>query len=387
MTENQSEVIDSAEIFYRRHSKSGADVDDKFDVVVDSKMKIILFSVFGVFMLGLWFYPLIDGNSAEDPGLMMEWWPPLVFILCTIPAILLWGKLGPAIAQKITLNWVKKTKDKEKVKPHEIIIGFPGNTKDPYFVEANPMDFDIKNPKIFISRVKDAIFLSIGISFMLAQTIAGAFPDMVADQVAYWEYYNEYEMLIYMAIFLGPMAMILLFFVLPLMWINQDMQIYRIDEQQDPYKVGFYVQSGPLSKILNFFGIILAFNTCNNFAMEFVGEGGSMVDIYTYTFIYFGYIIIACGAIPYLVSLVYLLFFHQEWVNTTRIKASLILPCASYQVNKVKEVELEYLTHEERISEFDKPDFSDKTPGKIVIIALAVVSVVICLWLGVWVKY
>jgi hypothetical protein len=226
----------------------------------------------------------------------------------------------------------------------------------------------------------NAMFLSTGLSIVIAQTILGSFDEFAADQIAKWDYVNVYEMIIYSAIFLGPFALIVLFFVLPMFWISDDMQIYRIDALQDPYKVGFFVKTGPLSKILGFFGIILAFNTANNFASDYYADSPEV--IYLWTFIYFLFIFIGCSIWPFLCGLIYFLFFHKEWVNRIRIKASEFLPCASMQVNYAPANELEYLTHPEKLNEFDRPDFSDTIQGKIIILALVVVASILSFWLA-----
>jgi hypothetical protein len=130
---------------------------------------------------------------------------------------------------------------------------------------------------------------------------------------------------------------------------------------------------------LGFFGIVLAFNTANNFAQGVYTTEGSLV-IYTWTIIYFLMILIYCAAFPYLTAFAYLLYFHKEWVNTTRIKASEFLPCATTQVNYVDASELEYLTHPEKLADFDKPDLSDKPAGKAIIICLMIACIIFSFW-------
>jgi len=374
-------MSDTAKIYYRRHSKSGEDVDDKFDIDVPQKTKIILFAVLGILIVAAILYSNVDGPD----GILLEVWAPFVFLGLSIPVILLWGKVGPQIAQGMILKWLKKVSDKKKTTPIEFFVGFPMAVKDQYFIEANPMDFDIKKPQYFINRVKEAMFLSIGISIIIAQLIVSTKAPFIQNQIDVYGYsQNGYELVIYSAIFIGPLALLALFFILPMFWIGEDMQIYRIDALQDPYRIGSYFRNGMLSKILGFFGIVLAFNTAGDMAKGLFPTG-DMMTVYTWTFIYFGFIVLSCSLCPYLVTLIYIAFFHKEAVNVVRIKASEFLPCATMQANYVSKEELQWLTHPEKLKELDKPDVTDKPAGKIIVIVLCGVSAVISFFLSfVW---
>jgi hypothetical protein len=366
----------NSKVFYRRHAKnSDEDVDDKFDVEVPKAGIAVFFVAFAVLLVVQYFIPELD----------MDWWAPPLFAILTIPVILLWGKLGPGMAQKFILAWLKKTSEKKKNTPVEIFMGFPSRVKDPYYIEANPVDFDIANTKMFVSRVMDVVFLSIGLSIFIANTVFSVAPEFAAAQVAKWGYSNPAEMTIFSAIYLGPFSLLVLFVVQPMIWIGIDMQIYRVDDLQDTQRVGWYLKSGMLAKILGFFGIIMAFNTAQDFVFgtsDYPGAfpNAAMMTQWILTFTYFAIILVACAAFPFITALVYLLKYHKEWVNTTRIKASEFLPCATMQVNFVEKEELDYLTHPERIQEFDKPDIFDKPNGKFIIIGLTIVTALVAFW-------
>lgn len=381
ITESLEEGL--AQIFFRRTAKDGvSDVDDKFDVQVPKKNKIVLVLMFAVLIIAQYLIQyavwLQESSTSAEAWSYVEFWPPLVFLACTIGPILLWGKVGTKIAQTDILKWLRKIPKKKMSSPIEFFLGFP-YTNSPYFIEANPVDFDIKNTKMFLKRVLDAMFLSIGLSVFLTKIIY-AIPAIENYQMVTWGYSNVVQAQIFSAIYMGPLSLVILFLIFPLTWIAEDMQIYRIDEIKDAHRIGTYVKSGLLSKILGAFGVVMAFDISKDFAE--LTLGGQGLETYLLTFLYFGMIFISLGSYPFLATLVYLLVYHKEWVNTTRIKASEFLPCGSIQVNYVKQKELEYLTHIERVKEFDKPDIFDKVIGKLLIILLVAISSGVVFWLA-----
>jgi hypothetical protein len=376
------------EIIFQRHDPvTGKDVDDSFDVVVDKKSWII----FIVLYAALFAFQVYRFSEPEE-----YWWAPILFIPVTIVALLLWGFIGPKFAEGTILKWLGRVKDKKLQKPSDFAFGFP-RTKDLYYVEANPNDVNLTNGfvgfKVFIMRVQEVLFLSIGIQTFLAQTLAPYFFPALDDK---WDYIGINEMMLDTTIYLGPLALLILCWVIPLIWMGEDMQIYRINEYQDSIKLGTYLRASIISKVLGFFGIILLFNISQAYAEEVItapkyadiygylaGDSSSpdyFMAYYTIVFQTFIEILICCAAPPTLVSLLYLSIFHSKWVNNVRIKASDFLPVGTFRILTVGDDELEHLGHPEKIS-LQESFFTSKA-GIAVMIVLALVSIVVIFLLG-----
>lgn len=385
---NKTMPADSPTLFYRRHSKTGQDVDDKFDVIVPKKNQFILVIVFLVLLAGQVFYIMFGGLEFQDPETwdFTQWWIIVLFLVLTIIPIMLWSFTGTKFGEKIIMMWLKKVTAKKTTTPAEYFVGFPFATKDPYYIEANPVDLDISNTGVFLSRVKEVIFLSIGISVVLSKVLM---PFFFAALDAKWDYATMEEAIIDTIIYIGPLALLILFPIIPMMWMGEDMQIYRIDNLQDPHRLGFYLRTGLLSKVLGFFGIVLAFDIAKEYAKAYltvtsagINDPTYQLTLYAITFLAFFLILLAGSAAPFLVSLVYLIKYHQIAVTNLRIKAStqLELKCATFEVHRVEPKELEYLTHPEKVRA--GPTFFNKTAGKIVLAILALAMTVTCFILG-----
>lgn len=394
-------------VFYKRHGKGGidADVDDKFDVVVPKGNKIVLIVLFIVLF------------ALEYVYIGDYWYIPPLFLILTIIPIYLWGKLGSALAEKNILGWLRKTVASKKNSIVEIVEGFPTRIMDPYYIEANPVDLDLGSDaaatKVFLNRVKEVLFLSIGICTLISQTLSGFFYDemnngLIAQGVE--PYIDVNEFIIDTTIFLGPFALILLFPIMPLFWITEDMQIYRVNEHQDPFRLGSYLRNGMLSKILSFFGIVLAFKIAYAYADAFVlkqaaealmasnsaltfdqakilasAAGLDMAQVLIRTLYQFAMIILSSSAMPFLVALVYLSKFHGQYVNNIRIKASDFIPSATMRIVYAPANELTVLTHPEKLTEIKK-DFLDTTGGKVLLFGLAIIAFAITFYIGfIWV--
>ncbi|HEY0088946.1 MAG TPA: hypothetical protein VGB37_08885, partial [Candidatus Lokiarchaeia archaeon] len=298
-----------------------------------------------------------------------------------------WGQIGSRIASHSIVKYLKRTVNKKKPGPLEIIMGYPMRTKDTFYLEAYPVDLnlgsDFVSKKIFLKRVLEVLFLSMGMSVMISQMVA----PYIYEKVAAWDpsmYSNMEEMIIDMTIYLGPFTLLVLMFVMPVFWIAEDIQAYRINQFQDSVRVGFYLRTGMLSKILSFFGIILVFNLAQAFAEASVGDSVSAdvaFNIYITTAIWFLLIIAMCAAIPFLVSLMYLSYFHQRWVNNVRIKASEFMPLGTLEVEKIpQKANLKYLGHPEMLKE--ERGFFQKPLGFIVLFALIIAVAIVCIYMA-----
>lgn len=371
-------------VFYKRVGKDGQDVDDKFDVNVPTANKVVLLVIYIGLLIGQYYVIWIEGEVVSN---IVTWF---VFFGLTLIPILLWAGLGPKLGETAILAWLHKVTKKKNETPVEFFVGFPSRVKDPYYIEANPMDFDIGNTKMFLNRVKEVIFLSVGISVLVAKSLAGSATDSSSYYYklnAWWELYdvgynNVNEMIMDTTIYLGPFALLFLFAIMPMIWLSEDVQIYRIDEVQDPHRLGTYLRAGLLSKILGFFGIVLAYDTANAWATDM---GFTGINLYIQTFIQLGLLMLACSAAPFLVTLIYLLKYHEIWVNNIRIKASEFIPCATMQINHVGPEELEYLTHPEKIGATNTSKlvkFMETTAGRVVLVLLCILGLGMTFWLG-----
>ena len=359
---------------FRRHGEDGRDVDDRFDVKFP-KRAIAPLLILYIILLGGQYYYIGDVISVF-----------ILFLLTLIP-IVLWAGLGPAFAEKIILNWLYKVRDKKIPRANELFVGFPARTKDIYYIEANSMDLKMDNFLQVINRVKEVVFLSIGISILTAKILGVFFFDNLSQ---YWDvvmgdpYIGLNELVFDTAIFLGPFALLVLFLVIPLFWIAEDMQIYRIDTFQDTRRIGRYLRSGLLSKLLGLIGIILAYDTARGYAIDLHGVGADALALYMTTFTQFGLIIVACAGAPLLVAVVYLLRYHDIWVNNVRIKASEFIPVGTLEISYVKDEEKEWLGHPERIavSQDRLVRFLKTPPGKNVLFILLLLGIAGTMFMG-----
>ena len=368
-----------------------ATADDKFDVVVPKKAVVLFLIIFTVLFLAQFFYftgfySIVLLQESYDPA-EFYWWVPLVFLATAFVIVLAWGQIGSRIAAHSIVKYLKRTVNKKKPGPLEIIMGFPMRTKDKYYLEAYPVDLnlgsDFVSKKIFLKRVLEVLFLSMGMSVMISQMVA----PYIYEKVATYDpsmYKNMEEMIIDMTIYLGPFTLLILMFVMPVFWIAEDIQAYRINQAQDSVRVGFYLRTGMLSKILSFFGIVLVFNLAQAFAEASVGNSVSAdvaFNIYITTAIWFLLIIAMCAAIPFLVSLMYLSYFHQRWVNNVRIKASEFMPLGTLEVEKIPpKANLKYLGHPEMLNE--ERGFFQKPIGFLVLFALIIAVAIVCIYMA-----
>ncbi|MFX0069581.1 MAG: hypothetical protein ACFFAO_00610, partial [Candidatus Hermodarchaeota archaeon] len=295
-------------------------------------------------------------------------------------------------ASAILLKYLKKTTTRGKIKASEMLLGYPMRTKDIYYLEAFPDDLDlgseISDIKILIKRVMEVLFLSMGMSVMISQIVA----PYVYTRVAIWDpemYFNIEEMIIDMTIYLGPFTLLVLMLVMPVFWIAEDIQAYRITPEQDAVRLGLFLRSGLLSKILSFFGIVLVFNLAQEFATALAGADGSsgltsspevMMQIYINTLIWFLLIIAMCAAIPFLVTLVYLVVYHERWVNNVRVKASEFMQIGTMEIRKPDMSNMVYLKKPEMIDETG--GFFRTTVGKIILLLLIVVAAIACIYMS-----
>ena len=374
--------------------------DDKFDVVVPKKNIIVLIAIFiALFFIQFYYfsglyYRLMFPDEPYNPG-EFYWWAPLVFIAIAIIPIIAWGQIGARFASKSMIKYLRKTVSKKRPKPVEIILGYPLRTKDIYYLETYPMDLNLGSGftsiKIFIKRVLNVLFLSMGMSVVISQIVA---PYLYKPVIA-WDpdlYFNIEEMIIDLTIYLGPFTLLILMFVMPVFWVAEDTQAYRVNEYQDSVRLGYYLRTGILSKILGFFGLVIIYNLAQEFASALLAEGeaitvsdlmkspGLAIQVYTTTFIWFGLILGMCSAIPFLVTLVYLSVYHERCVNNVRVKASEFMEIGTLEVREPLEANLKYMKNSEMIDETG--GFFQTTHGRIILITLIIIAALICFYLA-----
>ncbi len=326
-------------ILFRRRGEDGEEIDDRFDVEFPIKAIIPLGILYSIFLYGQYYY------KGDIPSI-------LVLLVITLVPIILWSSLGPALSERIILKWVNKVDRKKLPSADEVFYGFPMAVKDTYYIEANPMDLRMDNFVQVVLRIKEAVFLSIGLCILTAMILGTFFFDNLEK---YWDvvmnepYYGPNELVLDTAIWLGPFAMIVLFLVIPLFWITEDVQIYRIDRLQDSRRIGEYLRTGLLSKVLGFIGIIFAYDISRGYALEVHGADAAALTLYATTFETFILIFIACAGAPFLVSAIYLLRYHKVWVNNIRIKATKYIPVGTMEIAIVEKEDLQLLAHDERI--------------------------------------
>ena len=391
-------------LFQRKPKHLGVEsADDKFDVVLPKKYIAVLLSIFLVLFLlqflyfsGLYLslYDSMMGTSLyaiEDFPIWPYWFVPLLFLAISIIPLLAWGEFGSKLASKSMVNYLRKTVSKTTPKPAEFILGYPLRTKDIYYLEAYPMDLDlgseIRSIKVFIKRVIEVLSLSLGMSVLIAQFVAPYVWKLV--QPLGWYTVME-ELMIDMVIYIGPFALLILTLVLPTFWVAEDTQAYRINELQDNVRLGLYLRSGLVSKILGFFGIVLVYNLANEFAANlFMGTtsisyGELMADpiaaanVFGSTFIWFGIICGMSAAVPFLITLLYLGIYHERWVNNTRIKASEFMDLGTMQIKKPDMTNLKYMKNPELIDETG--GFFQNKSGKVILVILILLTAVICIY-------
>ncbi len=370
--------------------------DDKFDVAVPKKNLIIYIAIFAIlffaqfyYFSGLYYKMMFPSKfkQADFPYA----WVPLVFLAIAVVVILAWGNIGSRFASSSMLAYLKRTTTKSRLNPAEIILGFPMRTKDIYYLEAFPVDLDLGGSpaslKIFIKRVMETMFLSMGMSVMIATYGA---PYLYANHDIAGMYFNIEELIIDMTLYLGPLTLLILMLVEPVFWMAEDVQAYRITPNQDSVRLGLFLRSGILSKILSFFGIILVYNLASAFATALLGgkggnsvsvsNPGSAIAVYTTTFMWFGLILAMSAAMPFFIAFVYLAYYHERWVNNVRVQASEFMPIGTLQVVKPGEARFEYLKKPDKV---DKTGAFLQTPhGRIILLALIIASAIVCIYLA-----
>ncbi len=383
-------------LYQRKPQKIDAEsADDKFDVATPKKARIIYLVIFIALFIAQFFY--FSGMyyqvlypSQYDPNEGFYWWAPLIFFGIAIVVVLTWGNLGSRFAAAAMVKYLQKTTQKGKLGPAEIVLGFPMRTKDLYYLEAFPVDLDLGHSpaslKIFIKRVMETMFLSMGMSVMIAQTAA---PYLFASSIVKGMYFNVEELTIDMMLYLGPLTLLILGLVMPVFWTAEDVQAYRITPTQDSVRLGLFLRSGILSKILSFFGIILVYNLANAFAKALLGgkaattgvsDPGSAIAVYTTTFMWFGLILAMSAAMPFFIAFVYLAYYHERWVNNVRVHASEFMPIGTLQIKKIDPTGFQYLKKPEKV---DKTGGFLQTPhGRIVLLAMIIGSAIVCIYLA-----
>ncbi|MFO8019017.1 MAG: hypothetical protein R6U96_10300 [Promethearchaeia archaeon] len=390
--------------------------DDKFEVIMPKTNLAVLIIIFVALFLAQFFY--FSGIYLEVlyPETMEEvfayegvssvwelegwfyWWAPLVFLGLSVIIILSWGEIGSRLASTSIVKYLRKTVARKFPKPTEIILGYPIRTKDLYYLEAYPVDLDLgsnfAHTKTVLKRVMEVVSISLGMSVIIAQVVAPFLwgPVYAWDPELYW---NVEEMIIDLTLYMGPLTLLILMFVMPIFWISEDTQAYRIDRYHDTHRLGYYLRTGLLSKILGFFGIVLVFNLAQDFATSFLlGEKGIeyselmaspalAIELGYTTLIWFGLIVLMGAAIPFLVSVVYLSFFHEKWVNNVRIRASDFMDLGTLTIRKPKKDNLEYMENPEKIDESGIFEgFFQTRNGRLILYALIIGAALVCIYLG-----
>jgi len=368
------EPLNKEGIFFKRHGKGGLeeDVNDKFDVTVPTGFKVAVFVMIAVFGAIQYYY-------------MKDILAVVVFALISFVPLMLWATVGPKIAELSILKWVtKKKQGKALSNAIETFAGFPVTLKDPYYIEANPVDLDMSKIATIIKRIQEVVFLSIGICVLLAQTLGPRFFGPLRD---FWAalgepYSGPADFIIDTTIWLGPFAMFILFLVMPLFWIAEDCQIYRVDAQQDIHRLGEYLRTGILSKVLGFFGIVLAFDVCKTYAIEQSLTGPS---VYIVAFSQMALLILASAGPAFLVSSLYVIYIHEVWVNNVRIKASAYIPSCTFRVHYAPASELEFLTHPEKLKDTQSSKvikFLNSGAGLAISIVVSLATMIFSFFLG-----
>lgn len=400
-TDNVDEKKDDPFVFQRKPKIITGDADDKFDVIVPKKNMILLIVIFGALFFAQFYYfsgmyEAVMYPNIYDPANFAGYeLTPLIFLAMAIVPILGWGIIGSKYASKSIVKYLNKTVSRTRPKPIEFLLGYPLRTKDTYYLEAYPMDLDLGSNfasiKMFIKRVTEVMFLSMGLSVIICQIAAPFIYSQVVAVHPDW-YRNIEEMIIDMVLYLGPLTLLILTLIMPVFWIAEDTQAYRINQYQDSVRLGFYLRTGLVSKILGFFGIILVFNLAQEFATVLVTSESSLsyaqlmadpavaINVYTTTFIWFGLLIAMSAAIPFLVTLVYLSLFHERWVNNTRIKASEFMQEGTMNIRKPSAEHMKHLENLEMIDE--SGGFLSTKAGKIVIFILIIVVAIISIYMA-----
>ena len=153
------------------------------------------------------------------------WWIVLIFFALSVIPILLWGKVGTLIGENNILKWVKdKVVKKKPLSPVEMLVGYP-NTKNKYYIEANSIDLDGNEWKLIMGRVFNTVFLAVGLSVLISEIVSYV-PGIFSKLIIEWGYIGNSDVELDCAVFMGPFAMILLFFFQPMFWMARSSQIY-----------------------------------------------------------------------------------------------------------------------------------------------------------------
>ena len=297
------------DVWYKRHSKGGDDVDDKFDIRFAKKGGRSVFVGLTVLLFALQYFAVGEGHRY------------LVYVLAplTLVPLALWRWVSPGIAVKILLgsysflryiendlgrrNWSRfvfvfcflielslpllslffpfkfshrmdgkdEAEEEGECKPTRDVPGMSAHTQPLLHWRKPPRtstcptssrSFSLKpfyyfswtlltsvtfsslnQPHTFISqvfsRIIEVVFLCIGTNIVLARTSGAFLPSVLSAHSANEADKSFDEMVMDTATHMCPLSLIILSVFVPMLWISEDCQIYRVDDLQDPGRVAF----------------------------------------------------------------------------------------------------------------------------------------------------
>lgn len=291
-------------------------------------------------------------------------------IILGIPVIslLLWSKLGNPIAERILTSALRKWKENKRNFLAGKLFGLNLDRDSQYYIEANANDVDLRNVfGIFRGRMIEVISICLGLAMLLSKFILWAKP----PNWVYIEVENELILdqytLIVMAVLVSITSPLLAFWIVPLIWMARDLNVSGMTQDRALIKLEDHVRSGLLDKALGLAGLLLAWDMLKAYN-ETLYTG--FTAIYLTTLFDLLWLVSTSLALPYLIGILYLRFFHQKAVNRTRKKVHEILPLGNTLIQWANENEI---SNFQQIYSLEmKRKFLDTAKGKIGLLLLSV---------------
>ena len=186
---------------------------------------------------------------------------------------------------------------------------------------------------------------------------------------------KTYQLLI--SWYLTLISPILIFWIVPIIWIAEDIHVSGMREDGTIHKLKDHVRSGILAKILGLAGFLLLFDTILGFNEELYP--GEILRVYYLTFFNMLWFLTMSCALPFIIGVFYFRFFHKKGVNRVRKKIYQIIPVGSTSIKGLGEIDQSLIS--QAFGEEEKIKFFDKLWPKICLLLLWYFFLIISIWI------
>lgn len=294
--------------------------------------------------------------------------PNFIMILIT-PYI--WDKIGKFIVncfiRVIENNNADEMKGKQQPSRFKLAIinfllkafGIKVGPNYEYFVEK---EIDKENLNdiwpTFKNKILSAISTNIGITFILAFIL-----NFLIFDIGFPNIVMQSKDVFFLLVMIMQIVPFFVAFIIPLNWSFENIGLRYIDSKNIFRDVGEEMSRGILQKFIGIGGLIMGISICYDLAKKNIQA--------TVVYFIFFFVLLNAGTIV-LISLFYLLNFHENQINTARKKLIKIFPLATTKKEPILSVTAEDIITEDELK--DKKMF--KTIVKLILVlVLAAVAI------------